>query len=66
MYYATGKTPVTVVIANDFIYMGRENFHHWPLPRLQELPSKESLEPPFSAVECKDITDIEQIVSCMF
>jgi hypothetical protein len=50
-----------VVVANDVIYMGRENFHQWPLPRLQELPPKESLEAPFSSVERKDITDIEQI-----
>lgn len=54
---------MTVVVADDIIYMGRENFHHWPLPRLQGLPPKESLEPPFSSVERKDITDVEQIVS---
>ena len=62
-----GKVPVTVVVADDVIYMGQENFHHWPLPRLQELPPKQSLEPPFSSVECKDVTDIEEIVShtCM-
>ena len=63
----TGKIPVTLVVADDVIYLGRENFHHWPLPRLQELPPKETLEPPFSAVEQKDITDIEQIVRiCQF
>lgn len=59
----TGKIPVTVVVAENTIYMGQENLHHWPLPRLQELPTKESLEPPFSSVEQKDVTDIEQIVS---
>ena len=59
----TGKVPVTVVVAGDVIYLAQENFHHWPLPRLQELPPKEALDPPFSSVEQKDITDIEQIVS---
>ena len=60
---APGKVPVTVVVAGEEIYMAQENFHHWPLPRLQDLPPKESLDPPFSCVEQKDITDIEQIVS---
>ena len=55
---------MTVVVAGDVIYMAQENFHHWPLPRLQELPPKEALDPPFSSVERKDINDIEQIVSC--
>ena len=68
MHYAcdcgTGKIPVTVVVADNTIYMGQENLHHWPLPRLQELPPKESLEPPFSSVEQKHVNDIEQIVSC--
>jgi hypothetical protein len=58
-----GKVPVTVVVAGDVIYIAQENFHHWPLPRLQELPPKEALDPPFSSVERKDINDIEQIVS---
>ena len=62
----TGKVPVTVVVDDDVIYMGRENLHQWPLPRLQELPPKEALKPPFSSVEWKDVTDIEQIVSCVY
>ena len=62
-YPHSDKVPVTVVIAGDVIYMAQENFHHWPLPRLQKLPPKDSLDPPFSNVEQKDITDIEQIVS---
>jgi hypothetical protein len=56
------KVPVTLVVAGDTVYMGRENFHHWPLPRLQELPPQDSLHPPFSSVERKDVTDIEQII----
>ena len=59
----TGKVAVTVVVAGDVIYLAQENFHHWPLPRLQELPPREVLEPPFSYVEEKEVTDIEQIVS---
>ena len=60
----TGQIPVTVVLTESNIYLACENFHQWPLPRLQELPPRETLEPPFSDVHCKDISDIEQIVSC--
>lgn len=52
-----------MVVAGDMMYIAQENFHHWPLPRLQELPPKEALDPPFSSVVCKEVTDIEQIVS---
>lgn len=60
----TGQIPVTVVLTESNIYLACENFHQWPLPRLQELPPRETLEPPFSDLHCKDISDIEQIVSC--
>ena len=59
----TGQIPVTVVLTESNIYLARENFHQWPFPRLQELPPRETLKPPFCDVHCKDITDIEQIVS---
>ena len=60
----TGQIPVTVVLTESNIYLACENFHQWPLPRLQELPPRETLKPPFSDVHCKDISDIEQIVRC--
>ena len=59
----TGQIPVTVVLTESNIYLARENFHQWPFPRLQELPPRETLKPPFCDVHCKDVTDIEQIVS---
>ena len=57
------SVPVTLVVTDDSLLLGRENFQQWPLPRLQKLPPCESLKPPFSDVRQKEITDIEQIVS---
>ena len=59
----TDQIPVTVVVSEDTVFLGWENFQQWPLPRLQTLPSRETLKPPFSEVEQRDITDIEQLVS---
>lgn len=60
----TGQIPVTVVLTESNVFLASENFQQWPLPRLQELPPREVLRPPFSDVHCKEITDIEQIVRC--
>lgn len=61
--YLPGKSqiPVTLVVSEDSVFLGWENFQQWPLPRLQTLPSRETLKPPFSEVEQRDITDIEQL-----
>lgn len=55
--------PRTVVLTKDSIYIAKENFRHWPLSRIQTLPDRDSLKPPFSCVQHRSITDIEQIVS---
>ena len=54
---------MTLVLTEQCIYLGKENFAQWPLPKVQELPKKSELKPPFSNVHRKYINDIQQIVS---
>ena len=64
IYISAGRrTPVTIVATNDTIFLSKENFAHWPLPRIQPLPDREALLPPFLDVEQRGITDVESIVS---
>ena len=57
------RTPVTIVATDDTLYIAKENFAHWPLPRIQALPEREALLPPFFDVEQKNMIDVESIVS---
>lgn len=56
-------TQMTLVLTEQAIYIGKENFAQWPLPKVQELPRRDELKPPFSHVHRKEINDVEQIVS---
>ena len=58
-----GGSPVTLVVTEDTLFLSKENFSHWPLPRMQDLVPKEALLPPFLDIEQRDITDVEKIVS---
>ena len=58
-----GRSPVTLVVTEDTLFLSKENFSHWPLPRMQDLVPKEALLPPFLDIEQRDITDVEKIVS---
>ena len=58
-----GRSPVTLVVTSDTLFLAKENFAHWPLPRIQDLLPKEALLPPYLDVEEKSITDVEKIVS---
>ena len=53
---------LTLVLTEQAIYLGKENFTQWPLPKVQELPRRDLLKPPFSDVCRKNINDVEQIV----
>ena len=57
------EVKLTLVLTEQAIYLGKENFAQWPLPKVQELPKREELKPPFSNVRRKNINDVEQIVS---
>lgn len=57
------RVPLTLVLTEQAIYLGKENFAQWPLPKVQELPKRDDLKPPFSNVIRKNINDVEQIVS---
>ena len=57
------RVPLTLVLTEQAIYLGKENFAQWPLPKVQELPKRDELKPPFSNVIRKNINDVEQIVS---
>ena len=59
---SAGCSPVTLVVTSNTLFLAKENFAHWPLPRMQKLPPLESLLPPFLDVEQRDITDVEKIV----
>ena len=54
---------MTLVVTNNSLYLAKENFAHWPLPRIQALPPREALLPPYLDVEQKEIVDVERIVS---
>ncbi len=53
---------MTLVVTNDSLFLAKENFAHWPLPRILALPPREALLPPYLDVEQKDIIDVERIV----
>ena len=57
------RVQLTLVLTEQAIYLGKENFAQWPLPKVQELPKRDDLKPPFSNVIRKNINDVEQIVS---
>jgi len=57
-----GPAPVSLILTKTTIFLAHESFTHWPLPRLQALPPKEALTPPYSDVQQHSIDDIEQIV----
>ena len=57
------EVKMTLVLTEQAIYLGKENFAQWPLPKVQELPKREELKPPFNKVRRKSINDVEQIVS---
>ena len=59
---APGPTSVTLVVTKTTIFLAKENFTHWPLPRILELPPRDSLKPPYSDVQQRSITDVEQLV----
>lgn len=61
--YSGNRVPLTLVLTEQAIYLGKENFAQWPLPKVQELPKRDDLKPPFSNVIRKNINDVEQIVS---
>ena len=60
------RSPVTVIATKDSLFLAKENFAHWPLPRMQDLVPKEALLPPFLDVEQRSITDVEKIVSISY
>ena len=62
-YNLAGLSPVTLVVTDDNLFLAKENFAHWPLPRIVVLPPKEALLPPYLDVEQKKISDIQRIVS---
>ena len=63
VYLSLGnRVSLTLVLTEQAIYLGKENFAQWPLPKVQELPKRDDLKPPFSNVKRKDINDVEQIV----
>ena len=54
---------MTLVVTEDTLFLAKENFSHWPLPRMQDLVLKEALLPPFLDIEQRNIIDVEKIVS---
>ena len=59
------RVSLTLVLTEQAIYLGKENFAQWPLPKVQELPKRDDLKPPFNHVIRKNINDVEQIVSVL-
>ena len=66
VYLLGNRVSLTLVLTEQAIYLGKENFAQWPLPKVQELPKRDDLKPPFSNVKRKNINDVEQIVRVFY